>query len=90
MAKMRTSSFAIIILVVVFGATLVVLYPEWQKLADSTPAPRPGSVSQSAAIQTAARSQTEGHSEPLDEVWSYQTQHKWQYRDPILKKVIEN
>ncbi len=92
MAVFRSSEIAIILLVIGFVVILALLYPEWQKL--TVPGGPTGSA-QSFSLKPPKLTTQEGGPtrlgahRPLELVWSFQTQHKWQYRDPFLKKAVD-
>ena len=92
MAKIRGSMFIPILLAAAFAVTLIVLYPEWRKLADTTSEQReasPTAVRLNGQATQTARSAEQRRHEPLENVWSFQTKHRWQYRDPFLKRAID-
>lgn len=92
---MRGSILMLALAAVLFVVVLVILYPEWAKLADvGTTSGRP--VAKSAAPQRATGQAQpspapglQGRRQPLEKVWSYRTDHKWQYRDPFLRKPVD-
>ena len=89
---MRGSQVAVVLLFAAFIALLVLLYPEWLKLADTGPRPEvtsPAIVgSETRAAQTALLTGKSDH-KPLEEIWSFRTDHKWQYWDPFLKRAVD-
>jgi len=88
---MRGLMLMLVLLAAAFAATLIVLYPEWRKLADTASGHRvasPAVVRLNGLTQT-AQSTEQNHREPLEEIWSFQTRHRWQYRDPFLKRAVD-